>query len=495
MSLTFIIVFFAIIILINLKNIGVKDYQDFATSKGSFGMLAVSLAVFASWYTGSIFTAWSDFNVGLGFIGMYVMIYTSLMLALMYSISEKVYLWGKKYRLSTLGELMDLRYRSKTLRLLTGLTGIVFVSPWLILEWIAIGVVIHYATAGAVSLFWGMLIGMLVVLVYVVTGGMRSVITAQVFQGSYMFFIGVGVMFYLIYYNFGSLDGAMTLLSEKFPDALTFPGPGWDPPYTYWTSLVITSGIGALVLPYVFNKLLVADSVRSVKKGLILAPIMAVIFWAAFSFLGMGAHTFDFARNNPYEAYMWIAQLTGPIPMALMSVLIVAASISSTAAIIQSISSLITTDVSLVINRKITDKQSIFISRVAVVVISITTMYVATLGQEQLIFLALYTYQAVVLLFPVTLLGLFWKRANKVGAIISIVLGLSVSLYISLAEPAFLADFGWQGGIYGMLVAFTIIIIDGFLRPVDSHVEKLWKDIEMAKERPHLRKDQKEDVV
>lgn len=487
MAITFVFIFLALIILINFKNIGVKDYGDFATSNGSFGMLAVSLAVFSTWYTGSIFTAWSDFTVVYGFIGIYVMIYSSLMLIFMYLSSERVYLWSKKYGVKTQGELMDLRYRSKTIRLLVGLTGIIFVSPWLILEWLAQGFVFHYATGGVFSPFAGMLIGVIVILIYVATGGMRSVITANILQGSYMFVIGVGLMFYLIYYAYGSYGEAMNLLNTKFTEVLTFPGPGWDQPYTYWMSIILTSGFGALMLPYVFNKMLVADSVKTLKRSSLLAAIFSIIFWLAFSLLGQVLHSYDYAREHPYESFLWLADLAGPIPLALMSTLIITTSISSTAAIIQAISSSVVTDIAEVINKKISDQQAVFIARITVVVIAIITLIVASFEHKQLIFQALLTYQGISVLFPIVMLGLFWKRANKIGAIIALITGVSISMYVSIAEPAFLGSFGLQGGLYGFAVAFITMFVCGYLRPVDKHTEKLWDDIRVAKEKSRLR--------
>lgn len=491
MAITFVFVFLAAIILINYRNFTVKDYGDFATSNGSFGMLAVSLAVFSTWYTGSIYTAWSDFSVVYGFIGIYVMIYSSLMLIFMYLASERVYLWGKKYRIKTQGEFVDLRYRSKPLRLLVGLAGVAFVAPWLILEWLAQGFVFHYATGGAFSPFAGMLIGVVVVLIYVATGGMRSVIKANVLQGSYMFLIGVGLMFYLIYYHYGSFGEAMNLLKTDFNEVLTFPGPGWEQPYTYWTSIVLTSGLGALMLPYIFNKMLVADSVKSLKRSSLLASILSVIFWVAFSLLGQVLHTYDYARENPYEAYLWIADLAGPIPLALMSTLIISTSISSTAAIIQAISSSIVTDISEVINRKITDKTSILIARIAVVIIAIVTVIVASFEHKQLIFQALLTYQGIAILFPIVMLGLFWKRANRLGAMLALIVGVAVSMYVSIVQPSFLVSAGWQGGIYGVLVAFLIMFVCGYLRPVEAHVDQLWDDIEIARAKSKLKMDEK----
>lgn len=483
MAITFLFVILLSIILINYKNIGVKNFQDYATSSGSFGMIAVALAVFSTWYTGSIFTAWSDFTVVYGFIGIYVMIYSSLMLIFMYLSSERVYLWGKKYGIKTQGELMDLRYRSKTLRLLVGLAGVVFVSPWLVLEWLAQGFVFHYATGGVFSPFAGMLVGAIVILIYVATGGMRSVITANILQGSYMFAIGVTLMFYLIYFAYGSYGEAMTIIQTKFTAALTFPGPGWEQPNSYWLSIVLTSGLGSLMLPYVFNKMLVADSVKTLKRSTLLASILSIIFWLAFSLLGLVLHTYDYARENPYESFLWIADLAGPIPLALMSTLIIMTSISSTAAIIQALSSSIVTDIAEVINRKVSDAQAVTFARITVFVISIITLIIASFEHKQLIFQALLTYQGIAILFPIVMLGLFWKRANKVGAITGLIVGVFISMYVSIVEPEFLASYGLQGGIYGVCATFIIMIFCGFLFPTEKHTDQLWNDIKYARKK------------
>lgn len=481
MAIAFIVIFLGLCIFINRRNLGVENFEDYATSSGAFGMIPIAFAIFATWYTGAVFTAYSDFSVLYGFTGSYVLPYTAIMLVFMYIISKRTYLWGKKYRIKTLAELMDLRFRSKKVRLLVGIVSIIFTAPWLMLEWVAQGYVFNYATNGALNPIWGMILGVIVVLVYVTTGGMKSVITANLLQGSYMFFIGVGLMFYLIYFIHGSFGESMSLLNSQYPDVLTFPGAGWEQPSTYWTSLIISSGLGALLWPFVFNKILAADSVKSVKQSTLLAPVLSLIFWAAFVFLGQSLHPLEYARENPLESYMWIAKAAGPLPLALMSTLIVMASISSVAGIVQSIASMISVDIAQVINRKISDRNSLRVARISVVVISIITLAFAVVEQQsRLIFLAILIYQGILVLFPILMLGLFWKRANKLGVIISILVGAPLSQYLTISNPAIIADYGWTGGMYAMIVVFAIMIVTGYMKPIEKHTEQLWSDIETA---------------
>src|SRR5690606_29757778 len=99
----------------------------------------------------------------------------------------------------------------------------------------------------------------------------------------------------------------------------------------------------------------------------------------------------------------------------------------------------------------------------------------------QLVFLALMTYQGMIVLSPVVLLGLYWKRANKIGAVSGFLAGMAVSFGLTIVEPTFIITYGWTPGVYGFLTTLIIMIVAGYCRPIESHVEKLWEDIAMAK--------------
>src|SRR5699024_6287735 len=268
-------------------------------------------------------------NVESGFLGAYVIPYASMMIITIYLVGEKTFLWGKKYKINTQAELMGLRYNSRFLRILMAISAVMFMAPWLLLEWVTQGYLFNYASNGVLSPFWGMLLGVVVVLVYVATGGMRAVITANIIQGAFMFIVGTGLMFYLLYYLFGSFTEAMSLLDNKHPDVLTYSGPGSSLPTAYWTSIVISRGFGAFMWPWSYNKLFAASSVKSIKQSTLLTPVFRLIFWSAAVFLGQAMHSIEFARENSEESYLWIANDAGPLALAVMSTLIMAASIGT----------------------------------------------------------------------------------------------------------------------------------------------------------------------
>ncbi len=482
-SIGMIIVFFALLILINRRNLGVKSFSEYATASRAIGTLGITLAIFSTWYVGAMFTAWAGFAVGFGMIAFYVIPYAFFTVFIMYVTGARTFIWGKKYGLETQGDLLGMRYQSPSVQLIVGALGVLWTAPWLLMEWVTQGYIFSYASGGTLPPFLGMLLGVIVVLVYVSLGGMRTVITANIFQGIVMFLVGNGLMIYIVYHFFGGFESGFNQILEQYPEMLTYPGPGWSPSTPYWTSIVVTSGLGAFMWPWIYNKLFAADSIRSIKQSALFAPILGMIFWAIFVYCGSFLHLFELPRSNPQEAFLWISAKAGAWPLAFMSTMIMAASVATVAGIVQAMSSTISKDVVGVIKRDISDATAVKAARWSVVGICALALLFATTDLGLLIFIALLTYQGIVMIFPPLMFGLFWKRANKEGALIGMLGGTAVSMILTLVNPPFIGQWGWTPGMYGVVVGVLIVWLSGFIKPPTPHAEQLWKDIEMAKKR------------
>jgi SSS family solute:Na+ symporter len=105
----------------------------------------------------------------------------------------------------------------------------------------------------------------------------------------------------------------------------------------------------------------------------------------------------------------------------------------------------------------------------------------AVVQEGLLIFWALLTYQGMIMLFPVVLLGLYWRRANKEGALIGFIAGTVVAMGLYLTKPAFIAELGWSEGVYGLFVSLALMLVFGYLKPEAEHVQGMWEDIEEAR--------------
>lgn len=473
--------FLGLIIWINRRQLGVSTLNDYATANHSIGVLGITFGFLATWYVGAGYTVFSGFAVSFGMIGMYVIPYGIITLLVMYLVAERTFIWGKQYQLRTQSELLGLRYQSDFIRVLTGFAGVALSVPWLLMEWYTIGYVFNYATDGFISPLLGMIIGIFVVVFYVALGGMRSVVTANIVQGVYMMIAGSAVLIYVLYTELGGLTAAMDRLFYETPQAMIFPGPGWEVSPNYWTAIIVTSGLGGFMWPWVYNKLFAADSIRTIKQSVLFAPVLGILSFALLFLLAMSLHPLPFAQQNPEQALFWIHSEAGVWPLAFFAVLVMAASLGTVSGILNAMSTAISGDIAQVINRKITEKTALKIARWSVVVMSVGALFGAYIKEGQLVFLALMTYQGMIVLSPVVLLGLYWQRANKFGAVTGFLLGMLVSFGLTLTEPQFIQTYGWTPGVYGFLTTLTVMLIAGFMQPVESHVGKLWRDIAIAR--------------
>ena len=127
------------------------------------------------------------------------------------------------------------------------------------------------------------------------------------------------------------------------------------------------------------------------------------------------------------------------------------------------------------------------ISKVLLVVVAIIAAYVTSLKPGDILFLVGAAFSlAASAFFPPLVLGVFWKRANKWGAIIGMVAGLSICIYYMMRTYPFFTNMGvpkmdlWFGlspvsaGMFGLpLGLLTIIVVSLLTAPPSREVQEL----------------------
>src|SRR5687768_7469361 len=123
------------------------------------------------------------------------------------------------------------------------------------------------------------------------------------------------------------------------------------------------------------------------------------------------------------------------------------------------------------------------ISKVLLLVVAIIAAYVTSLKPGDILFLVGAAFSlAASAFFPPLVLGVFWKRANKWGAIAGMVAGLAICVYYMVTRYPF---FGinmplWFGlspvsaGLFGLPVGLvTIMIVSMLTSPPPKDVQEL----------------------
>ncbi len=139
------------------------------------------------------------------------------------------------------------------------------------------------------------------------------------------------------------------------------------------------------------------------------------------------------------------------------------------------------------------------ISKVLLVFVAIAAAWVTSFKPGDILFLVGAAFSlAASAFFPPLVLGIFWKRANKWGAIIGMTAGLSVCLYYMLRTYPFFTNMGvpkmdlWFGmnpisaGVFGLPIGLlTIIVVSLLTAPPDKETQELVEHVRY----PHLKGD------
>jgi cation/acetate symporter len=160
------------------------------------------------------------------------------------------------------------------------------------------------------------------------------------------------------------------------------------------------------------------------------------------------------------------------------------------------------------INPNASTQKRVTISKILLLVVALVAAYVTSLKPGDILFLVSAAFSlAAAAFFPALTLGVFWKRANKPGAIAGMVLGLGITMYYMATRYPFFqqalnlnpADYPlWFGitpissGIFGIPLGILGIIVVSLLTPEpDKQTQELVEHVRY----PNLRGDTVETLA
>ncbi len=347
-----------------------------------------------------------------------------------------------------------------------------------------------------------MIIATGIILVYTLLGGFNAVCWTDFFQGLLMLaaLMIVPIIALFVLKISGAIAPAVTpdnyynLLSSGAFDgesvASIITGLGW--------------GLGYFGMPHILVRYMAVKSEKEMKKSQIIGSIWTALILLMATVVGLVGHeylggTLDKGTKNLVFVNV-VRNIFGVGALALIGGLlisaIVAASMSTADSQLLAASSAFASDFyKTTIKKDATDKQMLFVGRIAVAVISIIALAIALLVQKfdlggimELVSAAWSVFGAA--FGPVILLALYWKRLNYKGACAGLIAGFAVSVlwmvFFNLGYYGFnavIADTGVYeivpGFIAGLMVA---VIVSLCTAKPEKEVEELFDEVKNFKE-------------
>ena len=528
--------------------------KEFYVAGGGVSPLANGMATAADWMSAASFISMAGLISFLGYDGsVYIMGWTGGYVLLALLLAPYLRKFGKY----TVPDFIGERYYSKTARIVAVICALLVSFTYVAGQMRGVGVV--FSRFLEVDINTGVVIGMVIVLFYAVMGGMKGITYTQVAQYCVLIFAFMVPAIFISFLMTGNLvpqigmgstlnDGSGVYVLDKL-NAIN-KDLGFNE-YTNGSKsmidvLAITSAlmIGTAGLPHVIVRFFTVKKVKDARKSAGLALLFIAILYTTAPAVSVFAriNLINTVNDKPYtDMPVWfsnweqtgllkfndknqdgniqyvadpsinelyvdpdimvlanpeIADLPGWV-IGLVAAGGLAAALSTAAGLLLVISSSISHDlIKNTINPNISDKGELWAARISATVAVVVAGYFGINPPDFVAaVVALAFGLAAASFFPAIILGIFYKKMSKEGAIAGMLVGVSLMLYYILkfkfgvfdggkSSVPGLQDQWWFGvspegfGSVAMVFHFVVaLIINKFTPPPPKKVQDIVENI------------------
>lgn len=365
-------------------------------------------------------------------------------------------------KIYTMPQFLEVRYnhRIKTVLAVFWLLLFVFVNLTSILYLGALslktvfGIKLGYAIAGLAFFSVFLTVG----------GGLRAIANTDVIQVLFLILGGL-ITTYIALNTVSEGQGAIngfSLLMEKAPEKFHMILPRSDPNYKYMPGIrSIFGGIWIAGIyyfganQYIIQKALGAKNLKTAQRGMAFAGYLKLIIPVLVVIPGIAAFVLNADITKPDEAYPWLLNQFVPLGIkGFVFAALIAAIVSSIAAILNSASTIFSIDIFKVhFNQQISEENLVKTGRIAsIIIIAIASSIASLLTSIEQVFQFIQEYTGLVSpgITAMFVLGIFWKKTTAKAAWIAVLITLPVPVVLKLIFP-------WMPFLDNMVFSFLII--------------------------------------
>jgi solute:Na+ symporter, SSS family len=362
-----------------------------------------------------------------------------------------------KMKLLTIGDYYRRRY-GEGVEIFCSIAIILSYLGWVAAQITALGLVFSVLSGGEISKHMGMGIGTVLVLVYVLVGGMLAVAWTDFIQ---MIVLVVGLSF--IAYLAGEQAGgpANVLAMAQAQNWFNFWPENTAEGWIWFVAAAITMMLGSIPQQDVFQRVMAAKDAQTAKRGAIiggfsyLAFAFVPMFIVASSLIIMPDVTKELLANDAQKVLPTLILSNMPLVAQIFFFGALVSAIKSTSS-----ATLLAPSTSFVENilkniwPQMSDKQELLLMRVTIFVFTgLVLTYAIAMEGTSIYDLVSAAYQVpLVGAFVPLVFGLYWSRATTQGAVCSIVLGIGTLAAFTFHAP-------WGEAFPGQLAGFGAALL------------------------------------
>ena len=455
--------------------------EEYFIGGRSMGGFVLAMTIIASYTSASSFVGGPGvaYSLGLAWV-LLAMIQVPTTFLTLGVLGKRFAIIGRRLGAVTITDFLYARYRSDVVVILCSMALLVFFAASMVAQFIG-GARLFQAVTGYPYEVGLILFGVTVV-VYTAVGGFRAVVLTDALQGVVMVVASV-VVFMAVLEAGGGMEQSIQTLKAIDPGLITPSGAGGQVPAPMLFSFWVLVGLGILGLPQTTQRCFGYKDSRSMHNAMVMGTLIIgflLLFMHLAGVLGRGVmpglSSGDLIIPSlileflpPFWAGVFVA---GPLAAIMSTVdtmlLLVSAAIIKDLYIRYSLKN----DAS-----RISPKKLARMSFGCTIAAGLLVFAASFNPPELLVWINLFAFGGLeaVFLWPI-ILGLYWKRANAAGAVFSILIGLTVFIFLSVFKVPL-------GGVHAIIptLAFSFVaFVAGthFGEPVSPEIRRLFWDEE-----------------
>lgn len=451
--------------------------EEYFIGSRSMGGFVLAMAIITTYTSASSFIGGPGvaYKVGLGWI-LLSMIQVPTAFLTLGVLGTRFAIIARRTKSVTITDFLRARYHSDIVVISASAALLVFFMASMLAQFIG-GARLFESVTGY-SYQTGLLIFGLTVIIYTTVGGFRAVVLTDMIQGLMMLFASVAILAAVITAG-GGVARIMSTLKSIDPALITPSGAGGAIPKPFILSFWVLVGFGILGLPQTTQKCLGYRDSKSMHNAMIIGTFVVGFTMLSMHLVGamgravlpdievgdLAVPTLTLRLLSPFWAGIFIAGPLAAIMSTVDSMLIMCS-----AAIVKDLYFyyIAKNDTSLLTPRKVR-RMSLAVTSI----VGILVFFAAMKPPSLLVWINLFAFGGLeAVFFCPTIFGLYWKRANSTGAIMSMAAGSASFFWFNITKTSI-------GGTTAIVPALSIaaaLFIAGSLigRQEDPEVLKIF---------------------
>ena len=440
----------------------VHNSRDFVVAGRNLPLPVVTATVFATWFGAETVLGASATFVKEGLGGVVADPFGASMCLIIAGLFFAPLLY--RMNLLTIGDYYRARY-NRTVELIMTLCIMISYLGWVAAQVTALGLVFNVVSDGVVSQQAGMIIGVSIVLAYTIFGGMWSVALLDFVQMT-VIMAGMLLIAVLISDDAGGVSKVVSH-AQAAGKLQLFPSGGievWIP----FIGAALTMMLGSIPQQDVFQRMTSAKNEKIAVRGTVLGGVLYFAFAFVPMFLAYAATLIDpdyFGKLIESDSQMVLPNLilhhTPMIAQVLFFGALLSAIMSTASATLLAPSVMFTENILKHFALKhMSDQQMLRTMRIILVTFGGFVLWFALNSESSIFHMVENAYKITLVGAIVPLVfGLYWKRANNQGALLSIALGLISWMLMEIIQP----DTYWPPQLVGLLMSLAGMLIGSSL--------------------------------